>query len=189
MLDCNKTASVQERIDLMNIVIMSGNLGKDPELRYSTGAKQTAVCRFSIAVNQGYGERKKTIWLNIVTFNKLAENCGKFLQKGRKVTVVGELDIREYEKQDGSKGTITEIVARDVEFSPMNEGQPQNTQTSWSQPQAENWNQKQAMPSWSQPTQTAPQADQQMTYSQYQQVKAQEVPEGFQAMPMDDCPF
>ena len=166
-----------------------GNLGKDPEVRYTTGEKRTAICRFSIAVQKGYGENKKTVWVNIVAFGKLAENCGKFLAKGRKVYVAGELDIREYDKQDGSKGYITEVNARDIEFLNSNESNATPQQTSWSQPQAENWNQKQAMPSWSQPTQTAPQADQQMTYSQYQQVKAQEVPEGFQAMPQDECPF
>ena len=79
-----------------------GHLGKDPEVRYTTGEKRTAICRFSIAVQKGYGENKKTVWVNIVSFGKLAENCGKFLAKGRKVYVAGELDIREYDKQDGS---------------------------------------------------------------------------------------
>ena len=152
-----------------------GNLGKDPEVRYTTGEKRTAICRFSIAVNKGFGENKKTVWVNIVAFGKLAENCGKFLAKGRKVYVAGELDIREYDKQDGSKGYITEVNARDIEFLNSNESNATPQQTSWSQPQAQ--------PAWTQPQQ------EQMTYQQYQQVKAQEAPEGFQAMPMDDCPF
>ena len=160
-----------------------GNLGKDPETRYSTGQNQTAICRFTVAVQKGYGDNKKTVWVNIVTFGKLAENCQKFLAKGRKVYVAGELDIREYEKQDGTKGYITEVAARDVEFLSGNENTApaQQTQPAWNNPQ------------WSQPQQSQPQQNQEMTYQQYQEQKKYEnamgTQMGFQALRDDDVPF
>lgn len=123
-----------------------GNLGKDPEVRYTTGQNQTAMCRFTVAVNHGYGERKKTVWMNVVAFGKLAENCGKFLAKGKKVYVSGEIDIREYQKQDGTKGYITEVTARDVEFLSSQEQQNFGQQN---QPQ-QNFSQS-AQPQWSNP--------------------------------------
>lgn len=165
-----------------------GRLGKDPEVRVTTGEKQTSVCRFSIAVDKGYGQNKKTIWVNVVTFGKLAENCGKFLAKGRQTYVAGELDIQNYEKQDGSKGTFVEVVANTVEFlnSGENQGwgtQPQQTpQPQWSNPQ---WSQPQAQPK-----------EQQMTYQQYQEQKKyeeammpQDVAGGFQKIQDSDVPF
>lgn len=164
-----------------------GRLGKDPEVRVTTGEKQTSVCRFSIAVDKGYGQNKKTIWVNVVTFGKLAENCGKFLAKGRQTYVAGELDIQNYEKQDGSKGTFVEVVANTVEFLNSGEnqgwGQPQQTpQPQWSNPQ---WSQPPAQPQ-----------EQQMTYQQYQEQKKyeesqmpQDVASGFQKIPSDQVPF
>ena len=67
----------------MNNVNLIGNLTRDPELRYSTGANQTAVCRFTIAVNDGYGDKQRTSFIPIVVFNKQAENCDRYLAKGR----------------------------------------------------------------------------------------------------------
>ena len=171
-----------------------GNLGKDPETRVTTGANQTTVTRFPIAVNKGYGENKKTVWINIVALGKLAENCSKFLAKGRKVYVAGELDIREYDKPDGSKGYITEVVARDVEFLNSNESNGWTQPTAPPQPQAPA--QPQPQPAWSNPQWTAPQqpqppAQQNMTYQQYQEQKAQEqmqIPEGFAAL-QEEVPF
>lgn len=115
-----------------------GNLGKDPETRYTTGERSTAMCRFTMAVDHGYGERKKTVWMNVVAFGKLAENCQKFLRKGKKVYVDGEIDIKEYQKQDGSKGYATEVTARTVEFL-SNQEQVERNQAAvnpaWSSPQ------------------------------------------------------
>lgn len=102
----------------MNIVVLIGNLGKDPELTYTQSG--TAKCKFSLATSKvrkdASGEKKEdTFWHNIVVWGNQAEACGKFLAKGRKVCVVGEVESREYEK-DGQRRWITEINAQRVEF-------------------------------------------------------------------------
>jgi single-strand DNA-binding protein len=144
-----------------------GNLGKAPETRYTTGANPTAVCRFSIAVEKGYGDNKKTVWVNIVTFGKLAENCQKFLAKGRKVYAAGELDVREYDKQDGTRGYITEISANTIEFLSSRE-------------QQDNWP-PQGYGQGYQPQQF-------ITREQYEAEKSQQVP-GFTALTNEEIPF
>ena len=101
----------------MNKCILIGNLTKDPEL--TTTSNGVAVCRFSIAVSRRYansdGERE-TDFLNIVVWRNLGENCHKFLKKGSKVGVVGNIQSRSYDATDGSKRYVTEIVAEEVEF-------------------------------------------------------------------------
>ena len=101
----------------MNKCILIGNLTKDPEL--TTTSNGVAVCRFTIAVYRRYsnaeGERE-TDFLNIVVWRSLGENCHKFLKKGSKVGVVGNIQNRSYDATDGSKRYITEIVAEEVEF-------------------------------------------------------------------------
>lgn len=101
----------------MNKVILVGNLTKDPEM--TTTASGKSICRFTIAVQRRYtnenGEREAD-FLNIVTFNTQAENCYKYLEKGRKCGVVGSIQTRTYEAQDGSKRYATEIMAEEVEF-------------------------------------------------------------------------
>ena len=99
----------------MNSVVLVGNLTRDPELRYSTGANQTAICRFGIAVNDGYGENQRTSYINIVVFGKQAENCDRYLAKGRKVAIEGRIQTGSYEK-DGQKVYTTDVVANRVEF-------------------------------------------------------------------------
>lgn len=99
----------------MNSVMLIGNLTRDPELRYSTGANQTAICRFSIAVNDGYGENERTSFPSIVVFGKQAENCEKYLTKGKKVAITGRLQTGSYEK-DGRKVYTTDVIASRVEF-------------------------------------------------------------------------
>lgn len=96
----------------VNKVIIVGNLGRDPEVRFTQGG--AAVCNLSVAV----GERVKkgetwedhTEWFRVVVFGKTAENAGQYLQKGRQVYVEGKLRQREYEK-DGQKQRSTEVVA------------------------------------------------------------------------------
>ena len=97
----------------MNKVFLIGNLTRDPEL--SETSNGTAYCRFTIAVSRNYGD-KETDFFNIVTWRGQAENCGKFLAKGKKVAVVGSLQNRSYEDKDGNKRTVTDIVASEVEF-------------------------------------------------------------------------
>ena len=101
----------------MNKVILIGNLTKDPELTTTTSG--ISVCRFSLAVSRRFtnseGERE-TDFINIVVWRNLAENCHKFLRKGSKAAVVGNIQTRSYDAQDGSKRYVTEVVAEEVEF-------------------------------------------------------------------------
>lgn len=103
----------------LNKVMLIGNVGKDPEMRYT--ANGSAITSFSLAVNrtiQGTdGERREeTDWFDIVTWNKLAELCSQFLQKGRQAYVEGRLQTRSWEGQDGQRKYRTEVVAQTVLF-------------------------------------------------------------------------
>jgi len=101
----------------MNKVILIGNLTRDPEL--STIPNGTSVCKFGIAVNRRFANaegNRDVDFFNIVAWRALGENCGKFLKKGSKVGVVGQIQIRNYEDKDGNKRNVTEIVADEVEF-------------------------------------------------------------------------
>ena len=93
----------------MNKIFEIGRLCRDPEVRYTQSGK--AVCTFSIAVNDGYGENKKAYFFPVVVWNKSAEACGNLLQKGSKVAVTGKLTTRQYENREGKKVTVFEIVA------------------------------------------------------------------------------
>ena len=101
----------------MNKAILIGNLTKDPEL--STTNSGISVCRFTLAVSRRFvgasGERE-TDFLNIIAWRSQAENCSKYLRKGSKCAVVGSIQTRSYDAQDGSKRYITEITADEVEF-------------------------------------------------------------------------
>ena len=102
----------------MNKVYLIGNLTRDPEMR-STSAG-IPVCNFSIAVNRRFKNaqtgQQETDFFNIVAWRQLAELCGRYLAKGRKVAVFGSIQTRSYEAQDGSKRTVFDIVADEVEF-------------------------------------------------------------------------
>ncbi len=101
----------------MNKVMLIGNLTRDPELR--TTSSGTSVCTFSIAVNRNFtnaaGEREAD-FINITVWRGLAENCAKYLTKGRKVAVCGALQSRTYDDKEGNKRYALEVVADDVEF-------------------------------------------------------------------------
>lgn len=101
----------------MNKAILVGNLTKDPELKATPNG--ISVCTFTVAVSRRYkdqsGERQAD-FIPIVTWRGLAENCGKYLEKGKKVAVVGQINTRSYDAQDGTKRYVTEVVAEDVEF-------------------------------------------------------------------------
>lgn len=111
----------------MNKVILIGNLTRDPELAQTAGG--VAYCRMSIAVNRNFvssdGERKVDFF-NIVTWRGLAENCHKYLKKGLKVGVSGQLQSRSYEAE-GVKKYTTEIIAEDVEFLTPKSGNSDNS--------------------------------------------------------------
>jgi single-strand DNA-binding protein len=101
----------------VNKVILVGNLGADPEMKYFQSGD--AVCNFNIATSEAWkdkdsGEKKeKTEWHRIVTYRKLAEICGKYLSKGSMVYIEGKLQTRSWEK-DGVTRYTTEIVASEM---------------------------------------------------------------------------
>lgn len=101
----------------MNKVILIGNLTKDPDVR--TTGSGTSVCTFRIAVSRRFanqqGERMSDFF-DVVAWRQLADLCGRYLAKGRKVAVVGELQNRSYDAKDGTKQYVTEVVAESVEF-------------------------------------------------------------------------
>ena len=109
----------------MNKVILVGNLTRDPEA--STTNSGISLCRFSIAVNRAYaganGERE-TDYINIVTWRGLADNCAKYLSKGSKVCVVGEVSLRTWAKED-KHGASLEVKAEDVEFLSSRNAEPE----------------------------------------------------------------
>ena len=102
---------------MLNKVILIGNLTRDPELSQTQSG--VSVCKFTIAVNRNYtnanGERDAD-FINIVTWRGLAENCGKYLVKGKKVALSGQIQTRSYDDKDGNKRYATEVIADDVEF-------------------------------------------------------------------------
>ena len=103
----------------VNKVILIGNLGKDPEVRFTqTGS---AVANFSIATSEQWNDRdgkrqERTEWHNIVVWGKQAETCGQYLAKGRQVYVEGSIRTRSYDDKTGTKRYITEVVAQRIRF-------------------------------------------------------------------------
>ena len=104
----------------VNKVILVGNLGRDPELRYTPGGQP--VANFSIATSEswnkkdGSGREERTEWHRIVAWGRTAELCAQYLSKGRTVYVEGRLQTREWENKEGQKQRTTEIVATTVTF-------------------------------------------------------------------------
>ena len=100
----------------MNKVIMIGNLVKDAEL---VNLQSSSVCNFRIAVQRDYANaegKRDSDFFDIKVFGKRGENVAKYLKKGNRVGIVGNLQNRTYEDADGIKRTITEIIANEVEF-------------------------------------------------------------------------
>src|SRR5262245_33647669 len=109
----------------VNKVILVGNLGRDPEIRYTQ--QGTAVANFSLATtdrfkNRGGEMQERTEWHRIVAWDKLAEICGQYLAKGRQVYIEGRLQTREWEDKDGNKRSTTEIVAQTMQMLGRREG-------------------------------------------------------------------
>ncbi len=110
----------------VNKVILIGNLGQDPELRYTQGGK--AVCNLSLATNERWKDQagnpqERTEWHRINVWGKQAESCAEYLAKGRSVYVEGRLQTREWKDREGNKRTTTEVVATNVVFLGGNQGQ------------------------------------------------------------------
>lgn len=103
----------------INKAILVGNLGKDPELRYTPNGQ--AVATFSLATtekfkNKSGEQQERTEWHNIVAWGPLAEICGKYLTKGKQIYCEGRIQSRSYDDRDGNKRYITEIVISDMQM-------------------------------------------------------------------------
>jgi len=103
----------------VNKVILIGNLGSDPEVKYTPSG--TAVANFNVATNESWVSKdgkkeEKTEWHKIVVWSKLAELCGEYLAKGRPVYLEGRLQTRDWNDKDGNKRYTTEIVAQTIQF-------------------------------------------------------------------------
>lgn len=103
----------------MNKVILMGRLTKDPEVRY-TQSNNTLVASFSLAVNRRFvkeGEERQADFINIVAWSKIGEFCSKYFKKGQQVGIIGRLQTRNWEDDNGQKHYITEIVAEEAYFA------------------------------------------------------------------------
>lgn len=102
----------------MNKAILIGRLTRDPELRYTSSNR--AVCQFTVAIdrpftNQTSGQREAD-FINVVVWDKTAENVGKYMSKGRLIAVEGRIQTRNYDNNEGRKVYVTEVVATNVQF-------------------------------------------------------------------------
>lgn len=104
----------------INKVILIGNLGADPEVRFTAGGQ--AVANFRIATSESWTDKtsgqkqERTEWHRIVVWGKLGELCGEYLKKGRQCYVEGRLQTREWTDKEGKKNYTTEVVANTVQF-------------------------------------------------------------------------
>ena len=133
----------------VNKVILVGNLGRDPEVRFMPNGE--AVCNFSIATTDSWRDKngqkqERTEWHNIVMYRKLAEIAGEYLKKGRPVYVEGRLQTRKWQTKEGQDRYTTEIVADQMQmlggregggsagYEPMDEDQSMQSRTMQSAP-------------------------------------------------------
>ena len=125
----------------INKVMISGNLGKDAELKYTPA--QMAVVQFSVAINhsvkKGNDYENKTIWINCVMFRARAEKLQPHLTKGTKVAIEGHLSVSTWQGNDGNLRSKTEVIVDDIEFlsakNTQHQQQTQSQQASYQQQQ------------------------------------------------------
>ena len=103
----------------MNKVILMGRLTRDPEVRY-TQTNNTLVASFSLAVNRRFtkpGEERQADFINVVAWSKTGEFCSKYFKKGQQVAVIGRIQTRTWDDDQGQKHYITEVVAEEAYFA------------------------------------------------------------------------
>ena len=103
----------------MNKVELLGRLTKDPEIKY-TQTNNTAVANFSLAVNRRFtkeGEERQADFINIIAWGKTAEFCNKYFKKGMQIALVGRIQTRNWEDEQGQKHYVTEVIAEEVYFA------------------------------------------------------------------------
>ena len=103
----------------MNKVILMGNLTRDPDIRYTQGENSMAVARFTVAVNRRRSSQdgqREADFIACVAWRQTAEFIAKYFTKGQRIGLTGSIQTRQYTAQDGSKRTVCEVVAENVEF-------------------------------------------------------------------------
>ena len=111
---------------MINKVILMGRLTRDPEMRHTNSG--TPVTTFSIAIDNGYGDNKRTDFVNCLAWNKTAEFVTKYFTKGKMIIVIGRITTRSWETQDGKRAYATEVVANEVSFGETKSSQQTATQ-------------------------------------------------------------
>jgi single-strand DNA-binding protein len=96
---------------MLNQCVITGNLGGDPEIFYSS--EGNPVTSFNIAF---HSSKKKTCWIKVVAFQKLADICGQYLHKGAKIAVIGTLDQNKWETDEGQNRSTFQLIANNIEF-------------------------------------------------------------------------
>ena len=122
---------------MLNKVMLIGHLGKDPELKY--GSSGNPVCTMTLATDEGYTDKDgnkvdRVEWHRIVAYQRLAETCGQYLQKGRLVYVEGKLQTRKWQDQNGQDRYTTEVVAQRVQFLGRKGDSPDSRDDSYAAP-------------------------------------------------------
>ncbi len=107
----------------LNRVQVIGNVGTEPEMRFTPSGKP--VTSFSVATNEKFGDNEHTEWFSVVAWAKLAESCNQYLAKGRQVYVEGRLQTRKWDSDDGQTHYRTELIANRVLFLGKREDNPQ----------------------------------------------------------------
>lgn len=115
----------------MNKVILMGRLTKNPEVRY-TQSTNTLVASFSLAVNRRFvkqGEERQADFINIVAWGKTGEFCQKYFTKGQQVGVIGRIQTRTWDDEQGQKHYVTEVIAEEVYFAGDKKNSSESTNT------------------------------------------------------------
>ncbi len=158
----------------MNNVVLIGRLTRDPEMRYTTGANQMAVTTFTLAIDRPArsGQERQTDFIRVTVFGRQAENCDRYLAKGRQAAVQGRIQTGSYVNKDGQTVYTTDVVANNVEFLGGGQGR----------------NESQGGGSYQNSYQPAPQQAPPQDRGGFGGGD-DEIPEGFQAIQDDDIPF
>jgi len=96
---------------MLNQCVLTGNLGADPEVFYSS--EGNPVASFNLAFQSS---KKKTCWIKVVAFQKLADICGQYLHKGARIAVIGTLDQNKWQGEDGQNRSTFQVIANSLEF-------------------------------------------------------------------------
>jgi len=107
---------------MANKVFLVGRLAKDPEVRYTNN--NLAVCNFTLAVDRRFAKEndQQADFFQVVAWQKTAEFCSKYFSKGRKIVVIGRLQTRSWDDNEGKKRWTTEVVAEEVDFADSKKG-------------------------------------------------------------------